>query len=89
MIPAWSLASVRDDLKFRFERDGFKADAVMMVGLLLARPQSPLARAEIVPNLQYLHHRSGTHIHFFCVGYGAYWSPGSVPWTAPRSRVDG
>lgn len=79
MIPAWSLEGVREDLSRRFERDGFKADAVMMVGLLLARPQSPLARTEIVPNLQYLHHRSGAHIHFFCAGYGAYWSLAQVP----------
>jgi hypothetical protein len=79
MIPAWSLAGVRHDLEHRFERDGFHTNAVKMVGLLLARPQSALARSEIVPNLPYFHHRAGKHIHFFCVGYGGYWPPEHVP----------
>jgi hypothetical protein len=79
MIPAWSLAGVRHDLEHRFERDGFDTNAVKMIGLLLARPQATLARAEIVPNLPYFHHRAGKHIHFFCVGYGAYWPPEHVP----------
>jgi hypothetical protein len=70
---------VRRDLERRFQRDGFDADAVKMVGLLFARPQSALARNEIVPNLPYFHHRAGKHIHFFCVGYGGYWPPGHVP----------
>lgn len=79
MIPAWSLAEVRRDLKERFERDEVRTDAVMMVGFLFARPQAALARGEIIPALSYFHHRAGRHIHFLCAGYGAYWPPGSVP----------
>jgi hypothetical protein len=51
----------------------------MMVGLLFAKPPSALACSEVIPNLPYFHHRAGRHIHFFCVGYGAYWAPGGVP----------
>jgi hypothetical protein len=79
MIPAWSLAGVCRDLETRFERDGLPEDTVKMVALLFARPQSVLAREEVVPNLPYFHHRAGKHIHFFCVGYGGYWPPAQVP----------
>ena len=43
-----------------------------MVGLLFARPSLPLAQAEIIPNLDYFHYRSGKHIDFFCAGYDGY-----------------
>ena len=43
-----------------------------MVGLLFARPDDPLARVEVVPNLDYFHYRSGKHIDFFCAGYDGY-----------------
>ena len=46
-----------------------------MVGLLFARHNSPLAKEEILPNLEYFHHRSGKIIDFFCSGHGAYWRP--------------
>jgi len=45
---------------------------VKMVGLLFARPSLPLAQAEVVPNLDYFHYRSGSHIDFFCAGYDGY-----------------
>jgi len=89
MIPAWSLAKIRAELKGRFERDGVQTDAVMMVGLLFARPQSPLSNAEVIPSLPYFHDRAGRHIHFFCIGYGAYWPPGSVPDAQTVLRIDG
>jgi hypothetical protein len=89
VIPAWSLAEVRRDLEQRFERDGFEADAVVMIGFLFARPQAALARGEIIPDLPYFHHRAGRHIHFFCVGYGAYWPPGSVPDAEKVLTIDG
>ena len=40
--------------------------------MLFAQPKSPLARSEIVPQLEYFHHRSGDDVHFFCGGYSAY-----------------
>ena len=45
---------------------------VRMVGLLFARPDDPLAQAEVLPNLDYFHYRSGNHIDFFCAGYDGY-----------------
>lgn len=45
---------------------------VKMVGLLFARPSLPLVQAEIVPNLDYFHYRSGAHIDIFCAGYDGY-----------------
>lgn len=45
---------------------------VRMVGLLFARPNDALARTEVIPNLDYFHYRSGSHIDFFCAGYDGY-----------------
>lgn len=89
MIPAWSLAGACRDLERRFERDAVRTDAVKMVGLLFARPQSQLARDEIVPNLAYFHHRAGKHIHFFCAGYGGYWPRDQVPDAENVVTIDG
>jgi hypothetical protein len=40
-----------------------------MTGLLFARPESPLAKSEIMPNMSYFNHRSGNHIDVFMAGY--------------------
>jgi hypothetical protein len=88
VIPVSSLAEVRYELAERFIRDGFRADAVMMVGFLFARPQATLARDEIIPGLPYFHHRAGRHVHFFWVGYGA-WPPSVVPDAKKVLAVDG
>lgn len=48
-----------------------------LVGLLFCTPDGPIAKGEIVPHLNYFHHRSGEAVDFYCVGYGAYWPPGS------------
>ena len=40
-----------------------------MVGLAFARPNSALAKAEIIPQLEDWHHRSGKHIDFYFAGY--------------------
>src|SRR5262245_46709604 len=50
-----------------------------MIGILFAPAGSSVAKAEILPRLDDFHHRSGSHIDFFCAGYGAYWPPGWVP----------
>jgi|SRR2546427_6281100 len=47
-------------------------DAVRMVGLLFARPESTLAKEEILPNLGYFHERSADFITVFCAGYSDY-----------------
>jgi hypothetical protein len=51
--------------------------SVRMVGLLFARPESPLSREEISPQLSYFHHRAGRNIDFFCAGYA---EKGSERW---------
>ena len=43
---------------------------VRLVGILFARPDVPLAKAQIIESLEYFHVRSGDHIDFFCAGYG-------------------
>lgn len=53
---------------------------VVMVGLLFASPHAPLAKTEIIPRLNYYHHRSGEHINFFCAGYAEGW---------PGKQIDG
>ena len=45
---------------------------VRMLGLLFVRPETEFALDEILPNLDYYHHRSGKNIDFFCAGYGAW-----------------
>ncbi|MCK0506072.1 hypothetical protein [Aromatoleum anaerobium] len=40
-----------------------------MVGIIFARPNSPLAKSEIIPQLNDWHIRSGDHIDFYFVGY--------------------
>lgn len=45
---------------------------VRMVGFLFARPDSPLAKKEIIPSLEYFHERSGEHIDFYCPGYESF-----------------
>jgi len=43
---------------------------VKLVGILFARPDVSLAKAQIIESLEYFHVRSGDHIDFFCAGYG-------------------
>lgn len=72
MLPAYTYPKICSELtnKVRWSEN------VKMAGLLFARPTSILAASEIVPHLDYFHHRSANHVHFFCGGYGAYWPPG-------------
>jgi len=50
-----------------------------IVGILFAQPTHKIVKDEILDNLEYFHERSGTAIHFFLAGYGAYWQPGYAP----------
>lgn len=60
-----------------------------LVGLLFCHPQSPLAQTDIVPHLDYFHHRSGINVDFFCAGYGAHWSATEYPDQQPVGTVNG
>ena len=50
--------------------DLIKSQSSRTIGILLARPDHPIASSEIIPNLNYFHVRSGLHIDFYCAGYG-------------------
>lgn len=83
MIPAWDYAQVCCQLgdAFRYRYPDGEVASIRMVGLLFAPAQVRLARDEIVPSLDYFHHRSGNHIDFFCAGYSHGFTPGERPVT--------
>jgi len=74
MIAAWDYAQVCRVLAnaFRYRYRDEKGAGIRMVGLLFAPPEARLARDEIVPSLDYFHHRSGNNIDIFCAGYRRY-----------------
>jgi hypothetical protein len=43
--------------------------SVRMLGFLFVRLDSPLAKKEIIPSLEFFHERSGEHVDFYCPGY--------------------
>jgi hypothetical protein len=84
MIPAWDYAQVCSQLgqAFRYRYADGEVGGIRMVGLLFGPPEIRLAKDEIVPSLDYFHHRSGNHIDFFCAGYSRYgFTPGRRPVT--------
>jgi len=78
MIPAVSYQDIRNHVACNYFGDCGQeippgpSKKVKMVGLLFARPSLPLAKAEVVPNLDYFHYRSGSRVDFFCAGYDGY-----------------
>ncbi|MBN1787563.1 MAG: hypothetical protein JW806_04130 [Sedimentisphaerales bacterium] len=66
-IPTGTIAEVIFNLEKWFSRT--EGSTVRLIGLLFARPQTHLCNSEILPNLEYFHHRSAEHINFFCAGY--------------------
>jgi len=50
-------------------------DEKSFIGVLFANPHTPYVKNEILPSLEYFHHRSGENFDFYCCGYGAYWPP--------------
>lgn len=40
-----------------------------LVGVLACPPSSPLGKSEVLPNLDYFHHRSSYFVDMFCIGY--------------------
>lgn len=84
MISAWDYAQVCRELgaAFRYRYPDGAVASIRMVGLLFAPEQVRLARDEIIPSLDYFHHRSGNQIDFFCAGYSRYgFTPGERPVT--------
>lgn len=75
MIGAHSYETICRQLASAFRQRYAGMHNVRLVGLLFARPTSRLAAEQIVPNLDYFHHRSANHVDFFCAGYGMYWEP--------------
>ena len=74
MVPAWDYEHLRQDLAnaFRYRYKDRERGDVRMVGIRLAPAEVRLARDEIIPSLDYFHHRSGNNIDFFCGGYRRY-----------------
>jgi hypothetical protein len=84
MIHAWDYQEVCRELAnaFNYRYPVKETSGIRMVGLLFAPIEVRLAREEIVPSLEYFHHRSGNHIDFFCAGYSRYgFTPGERPVT--------
>jgi hypothetical protein len=75
MLYAWTLDFIYHDLTDRYfgEDASPSDDAIRPIGILLARPDHTVAREEILPALDYFHHRSGEDITLYCAGYGRYW----------------
>lgn len=84
MIHAWNYEQVCQELgnAFLYRYPDGDRRATRMVGLLFAPPETQVGRKEIVPGLNYFHHRSGNNIDFFCAGYSRYgFTPGQRPVT--------
>ena len=84
MISAWDYEQVCRELGnvFRYRHSDGAVANVRMVGLLFAPAEVRLERDEIVPSLEYFHHRSENNIDFFCAGYSRYgYTPGEVKGT--------
>jgi hypothetical protein len=50
-------------------RKRYKRRDVNITGILFARPASSFAQKEILPHIDYWHHRSDYYTDFFCPGY--------------------
>lgn len=61
------IATLSSAFKYRYEDT--QGRRFRIVGLVFARPNSPLAKSEIIPQIADWHHRSGNHIDFFFAGY--------------------
>jgi hypothetical protein len=100
MQPALDYNDLTDSLRERFRHryDGDPTARTRMVGVVFARPNSPLARDEIIPQINDWHFRSGDHIDFYFAGYtyphplvAGYQEvpiPGSDPWLYSSGRFN-
>lgn len=61
-----------------------------LVGVLFCMPTSKPGKEEILPNLDYFHHRSALFVDFFCVGYSPVRSDTQTTGKSPSiTTVDG
>ena len=59
------------------------------IGVLFCNPNTTFCKNEILPHLNYFHHRSGKYINIFCCGYGAYWPEELYRDTQVVATIDG
>jgi hypothetical protein len=55
----------------QFEQGRVPKNQPHLVGLIFGQPFTPLVKEQIMPILNYWHHRSAAYIDFFCVGFSA------------------
>src|SRR6266481_9514815 len=91
MIAINSLNEIDDSLKDAFLRRYPRSGNVRMTGILFARPDSPLAKAEIIPSMPFFHRVSDNHIDIFCAGYGDERRSDDIPDEEEKevARIDG
>jgi hypothetical protein len=69
MIEAHTYSEVCTVLAKRFKKAYLRKD-VNLTGIIFAIPDSPFAKEEILPHIDYWHHRSDNVTDFFCAGFG-------------------
>jgi hypothetical protein len=74
--------------RFEYRYDDDPSRHVRMVGIIFARPNSPITKADILPQINDWHYRSGDHIDFYFAGYTASsdGAPGYIEVSIPGSR---
>ncbi len=79
MITAVSYDEILHRVTYSFEkrRESISEDSKKLVGIIFARANSPLAKSDILPQLNDWHFRSGPNIDFFFAGYTSPNCPGS------------
>jgi len=82
----WKKRQIEDALTRSFIHR-YRNKGVALTGILLARPEDSLTRDEILPHLNYWHHRSGDYVDFFCVGYLPRWYADSTAGLPPVVTV--
>ncbi len=68
MIPTVSYSGMIEILGEAF-RSRYKRGDVTITAVLFARPSSSFAQNEVLPHIDYWHHRSDRYTDFFCPGY--------------------
>ncbi len=68
MGPVDSYRGMLRELREAF-RERYRRRDVNITGIMFARPESVFAQKEILPHIDYWHHRSDNYTDFFCPGY--------------------
>lgn len=87
MIAIYQYSDIQNTLREHFEHR-YKRKDVNITGVLIARPETPATKDEIIPHLDYWHYRSDFFTEFFCVGYTPQ-KPNDEPDALPVARVGG